>query len=1366
MPFRRARFVLDAEMVAPGSVPRERRAEAAALLRRLGAPALAARVTRGEERAWRALAAYCERPPGDPRALAELLAAAGHPEAAIRLRGPAGERRLVEGTAGTGSRGAGGALGDGELVLAAEGIDEPLRALFALLRRDLPGPAGAAATNGDSPLAGSSPALAAAVERLRRFAGSELPVLILGENGTGKELAARYVHEASARRGRDLVPFNCAGLAESLQLSELFGHARGAFTGAERAHAGVFEQAQGTSLFLDEIGDLPPSAQGAILRALQEREIRRVGESVPRRVDVRVIAATNRDLERMVGEERFRQDLYFRLKVATVVLPPLRERGDDVLLLAERFLEAERRRRPGLRLTRGGAPGARRRTPGRATCASSSTRSRPPRCSPTTAASPPSTSISARRLRSGAATAYHRSLEEARRKMIVEALEAAAGNRAAAARRLGMSRQNFSYLAKKTGARRRVIRVVLRRLLGAIPTVLAVATLVFALVHLIPGDPVEMMLGEGAQPADVEALRARLGLDRPLAAQYGHFLAGLARLDLGDSLHFDRPVATLLAESFPATAELACAAMARGARARAAARRRGRLPQGDLDRPRRALLLARRRLDAELLARAARHPALLDPPRSLPGVGAVGLAQPRAARGHPRPRARRAAHPHDPLGARRGARQALPGDGAREGARPSGAWSALHALRNALVPVVTVVGLQFGALLTGAILTETIFSWPGLGRLLIQAIRLRDYPLVQGCVLLISVTYVHGQPRHRPRLRLDRSAHPGELRLPAAGTPARLGGRIVPEPRGSDRVYHGGLEGMEAIMGSRRDFAGACLVLALLAPPALADPPRLAIDAATDLSNAPGSQPRPFISLGDRMRLRRVTTTRATSGSGRATGRSTAPIALGPALLRTLYRQTWRRVGRLPGVALFSFYCAGSGTTLWRTDGSAAGTFELLDYSDSRCHRPRGRVRGRPGLRGGRPRYGGAADRLRIWGDRRHVAGTRRVVDRRLGGWRTFGPPVAAADRVELIVPSDADGGSPELWASGGDNATTRVVDDARRRASPTAYSESVAFGRLVAWRSHGSQLWVSDGTAAGSGPVTNFADPDGALWMTSATPTATGCCSSPPTTPARRSGRPTARRPGPARLTDLAEPYALQFYAGPTLPVPLGDRVLFYAVDPDGRCRAWSAFDRATGEVDGARPSPAAVGDRLLDLPLLGSGSNGRRPGGLPGADRGARQPSRRATARRRGPPSWRVSARRAAASSRSAPTASTTILFGVLTAPDDQSSSSGRSMPPAARTRRGGRLSTGSVPRPTRSRCRWRARATSCWSPPPTPGTASSSSARCPARRARAGQGPRVRPRGLPVRAGRRGRRRALPAVDGRVLRTRRQRPRARAT
>jgi two-component system response regulator AtoC len=357
---------------------------------------------------------------------------------------------LVEGMASAHAEELIAPCGEGELVLAADGVDAPLRALFALLQRDLPGPSDAAVAAESSPFAGTSPALAAAFERLRRFAGSELPVLILGENGTGKELAARFVHDSSPRRGREMVPFNCAGLAESLQLSELFGHARGAFTGAERAHAGVFEQAQGTSLFLDEIGDLPASAQGAILRALQEREIRRVGESVPRRIDVRVIAATNRDLEGMVEEGRFRQDLFFRLKVATVTLPPLRERGDDVLLLAERFLDAERQRRPGVRLT----PEARRAL--RAHSWPGNVRELK-HALEVAALLADDGRIAPEHLDLGAAppprpeTAYHRSLEEARRKMIVEAWEAAGGNRAAAARRLGMSRQNFSYLARRLG---------------------------------------------------------------------------------------------------------------------------------------------------------------------------------------------------------------------------------------------------------------------------------------------------------------------------------------------------------------------------------------------------------------------------------------------------------------------------------------------------------------------------------------------------------------------------------------------------------------------------------------------------------------------------------------------------------------------------------------------------------------------------------------------------------------------------------------------------------------------------------------------------------------------------------------------------
>ncbi len=171
-------------------------------------------------------------------------------------------------------------------------------------------------------------------------------MLLLGESGSGKELAAREIRRASARASAPWVPVNCAALSETLLLSDLFGHARGAFTGADRARAGVFETANGGTVFLDEIGDLPPVAQGNLLRVLQEGEVRRLGE-----VDgaPRGRAPGGRDPSRpraMVRDGRFRQDLYYRLKVCTVTLPPLRERGEDLMLLAEHFLAAERRRRP------------------------------------------------------------------------------------------------------------------------------------------------------------------------------------------------------------------------------------------------------------------------------------------------------------------------------------------------------------------------------------------------------------------------------------------------------------------------------------------------------------------------------------------------------------------------------------------------------------------------------------------------------------------------------------------------------------------------------------------------------------------------------------------------------------------------------------------------------------------------------------------------------------------------------------------------------------------------------------------------------------------------------------------------------------
>jgi two-component system response regulator HydG len=174
--------------------------------------------------------------------------------------------------------------------------------------------------------------------QLSRAAASEATVLVQGESGTGKELVARAVHALSRRCDRPFVAVNCAALTETLLDSELFGHARGAFTGAVKARRGLFEEADGGTLFIDEITETTLAFQAKLLRAVQEHEIRRLGESTSIKVDVRLIAATNQDLPRAVSERRFREDLYYRLNVVPLTVPPLRERLEDVPLLAQHFL--------------------------------------------------------------------------------------------------------------------------------------------------------------------------------------------------------------------------------------------------------------------------------------------------------------------------------------------------------------------------------------------------------------------------------------------------------------------------------------------------------------------------------------------------------------------------------------------------------------------------------------------------------------------------------------------------------------------------------------------------------------------------------------------------------------------------------------------------------------------------------------------------------------------------------------------------------------------------------------------------------------------------------------------------------------------
>jgi len=184
---------------------------------------------------------------------------------------------------------------------------------------------------------GRSEAMLQVFKTAARVASSAATVLILGESGTGKELVARALHQSSPRAAGPFVPVDCGAIAEGVLESELFGHARGAFTGAQSARRGLFEEATSGTLFLDEIGDVGPGLQARLLRALQEGTIRRVGtnETIP--VDARVVAATNRDLEAAVKAGKFREDLYYRLNVVTIRIPPLRERREDVPLLAEHF---------------------------------------------------------------------------------------------------------------------------------------------------------------------------------------------------------------------------------------------------------------------------------------------------------------------------------------------------------------------------------------------------------------------------------------------------------------------------------------------------------------------------------------------------------------------------------------------------------------------------------------------------------------------------------------------------------------------------------------------------------------------------------------------------------------------------------------------------------------------------------------------------------------------------------------------------------------------------------------------------------------------------------------------------------------------
>ena len=209
---------------------------------------------------------------------------------------------------------------------------EKLRKANQLLQRDVQ------RALGDRPIIAASKAMIELLEMLERTAAYKTTVLLTGESGTGKEVLARAIHAQSPRRQESFVAVNCGAIPDNLLESELFGHAKGAFTGAGRARRGLFVEADGGSIFLDEIGELPHALQVKLLRVLQEEEVRPVGETKSQKVDVRVIAATSRDLEQDVAEGTFREDLYYRLNVMHLSVPPLRERREDIPLLTDHFL--------------------------------------------------------------------------------------------------------------------------------------------------------------------------------------------------------------------------------------------------------------------------------------------------------------------------------------------------------------------------------------------------------------------------------------------------------------------------------------------------------------------------------------------------------------------------------------------------------------------------------------------------------------------------------------------------------------------------------------------------------------------------------------------------------------------------------------------------------------------------------------------------------------------------------------------------------------------------------------------------------------------------------------------------------------------
>jgi len=305
-------------------------------------------------------------------------------------------------------------------------------------------------------IVGRSAQMTDVVDAAKKAAGSKATVLLLGESGTGKELLARAIHSWSERKEKPIVAINCVGLSRELLESELFGHEKGAFTGAHQLKEGKMERADGGTVFLDEVGDVAPEVQTKLLRFLQEREFERVGGNKPIRVDVKIIAATNRDLDAAVKEGRFREDLYYRLNVVPITLPPLRERKEDIPELAEFFLRrfSEETKKSFTEIThKAEAKLLAYRWPGNVrelanVIERAVVLGQGPKID---LQDLPAAVLAVDRKTSAQRVTYHDTMDAYKREVIVRALAQVQGNRAAAAKALGLHRTHLMKLIKSLG---------------------------------------------------------------------------------------------------------------------------------------------------------------------------------------------------------------------------------------------------------------------------------------------------------------------------------------------------------------------------------------------------------------------------------------------------------------------------------------------------------------------------------------------------------------------------------------------------------------------------------------------------------------------------------------------------------------------------------------------------------------------------------------------------------------------------------------------------------------------------------------------------------------------------------------------------